>query len=195
VGRYASEPEGKFEPAPSGTHVGICYRIIDIGTHHSDYQGQERARNQVIIGFELPNELIEEGKPFTVNAFYTNSLHEKAKMRTALEAWRGRPFTEDEAKKFDLVNLLKKPCMLSVGEKGKVTGIMALPKGTPIPKLTNDVFAFFLDEWDDALWAKVPDGIKELIKKSDEFKARLAGGPPPAVPVGEPGDPDDRIPF
>src|SRR5208337_1405024 len=66
---------------------------------------------------------------------YTLSLHEKAALRKDLESWRGRTFTEEELKGFDVENVLDVPCLLNVIHNGtsgtvyaNVSGIMKLPK-------------------------------------------------------------------
>lgn len=179
MGRYAKDSGGgDFEKAPAGTHVAICYRVIDLGTHHSEYEGKPQVKNQILVSWELAGELMTDGKPFSVSRFYTNSLSEKANLRKDLVAWRGRDFTDSELEKFDLMNILGKPCLVSVihsKDKAKVSAVLALPKGTPVPKLVNDRLAFFIDEWDDALYEQVPKGIRGIIEKSDEYHARMSG--------------------
>jgi hypothetical protein len=169
-----------------------CIRLIDIGTQHGEYQGKATARKQVIIVWELPNELMEDGKPYVASKFYTASLGEKANLRKDLEAWRGRAFSDEDLAGFDLRNILGKPCMLSVvakdgsDTKTKVGGVMAAPKGTTLPVATNDVFAFDVDEWDQELFDKLSDGIKKLIQASDEYRKRaVSSAPENGGPVGE----------
>lgn len=195
MGRYAKEPaSGDFEKAPPGTHVGLCFRVLELGTQHEEWQGEEKISLRVLISWELPGELMADGRPFAVSRFYTNSLHEKATLRKDLEAWRGRAFTEHELAGFDLAQILGKPCLVSVShtEKGKerVNAVLALPKGTPVPTLTNEPLAFFLDEWDDAVFEKIPKGIRAIIERSDEYKLKMgqlaADTPPPD---------DDTPPF
>ena len=176
MGRYAKEPQGgSFEKAPAGTHLGICFRVIDLGTQHKEWQGEERVVSQVLVSWELPAETMADGRPFSVSRFYTNSLHEKSTMRKDLEAWRGRPFTEKELAGFDLSSILDAPAMISVihTESGReqVHSVIAVPKGMPIPKRHNPLQAFFIDEWDDAVFAQLPDGIQKIIKASDEYEA------------------------
>jgi hypothetical protein len=180
LGRYAQDSGGgDFKEAPTGTHVARCVRLIDLGTHHGEYQGVPNVRNQVLVSWELPNEPMDDGKPFMVSHFYTNSLNEKATLRHHLEAWRGRQFTEVEAKKFDLMNVLGKPCMLTVvaNDKGKskVASVSALPKGMTAPDQVNASSSFWIDEWDQAAFDALPKGIKGLIEKSNEFKNRSKG--------------------
>jgi hypothetical protein len=180
MGRHAKDSGGgDFKQAPTGNHVARCIRLIDLGTQHGEYQGQPNVRNQVLITWELCNEPMDDGKPFTVSHFYTNSLNEKATMRAHLESWRGRQFTEEECKGFDLNNVLGKPCMLTViaNEKGKakVSAVGAMPKGLKAPEPVNPVSSFWIEEWDQAAYDALPKGIKDIIEKSDEYKARTKG--------------------
>lgn len=177
MGRHAKDVGGgDFKQAPTGNHVARCIRLIDLGTQHGEYQGQPNVRNQVLITWELCNEPMEDGKPFIVSHFYTNSLNEKATMRAHLEAWRGKQFTDEECKGFDLNNILGKPCMLTViaNDKGKskVSAVASMPRGLKAPEAVNKPSTFWIEEWDQAVFDAMPKGIKEIISKSDEYKAR-----------------------
>ncbi len=200
MGRYASDT-GDFTQAPPGAHVARSIRIIDIGTHHGEYQGTPRTRNQFILQWELPSEMIEidgEQRPLIVSKFYTNSLSEKASLRKDLESWRSRAFTEEELDRFDLMSILGKPCLLSiVHEKGKavVKNVSPLAKGMTCPAAINPVDAFWIDEWDDNKFHALSDGFRKLIEQSDEYKA-FAGNPVQAKPKPTAdGIDDDDIPF
>lgn len=170
---------GDFEQPPVGTHLARCIRIIDIGTQKGEYQGKATFKRQVIIAWELPTELISEGeyagKPFGVSRFYTASLSEKANLRKDLQNWRGRDFTPQELGGFDPRNILGKACMLSLTEndKGKirVTGVMAKPKGVPIPEQVNPSLYFSLepDEYDAKVFESLSDGYKKMIQISPEY--------------------------
>jgi len=193
---------GDFEQPPVGTHVARCIKIIDIGTQKGEYQGKVTIRRQVIIGWELPNALMEDGdyagKPFVVSKFYTASLSDKANLRKDLANWRGRDFTEEELRGFESNNILGKPCMLSLttNEKGKVrvTGIMALPKGTPVPDQVNASVYFSLDEFNAAVFDSLSDGIKKIIALSPEYEH--ATKPRTGKPTGGVmDDMEDDIPF
>lgn len=87
---------------------------------------------------------MDDGKPFIVQKRYTASLHEKSKLRPELESWRGRAFTEDELKEFDLEKLLGANCLLNVAhvvKDGKtyanVTAVMPLKRGMEKLVATN----------------------------------------------------------
>lgn len=203
MGRFASDSGGgSFTPAPTGTHIARCVRITDLGTQHGEYMGQPTRRSQILITWELPDEMIEiEGKeiPITTSRFYTNSLGEKANLRKDLESWRGRIFTEEELRKFDLESIVGKPCLLTIvsGENGKtkVASVSGLPKNTVCPDQINPSFTFWLDEFDEEKFDTIPDGIKAIIKKSEEYPQVSQGADYYPPPESRPDFSDDDIPF
>lgn len=132
----ASAGESKsFAPAPAGTHQAVCVDVIDKGMQDDKYNPGVR-KHKVVLSWQIA-ELRDDGKPFLVSRWYTLSLHEKATLRKDLESWRGKLFTADELRAFDLERLIGANCLLGVqqydaadGEtKAKVTSVMALPKG------------------------------------------------------------------
>lgn len=181
MGRYAKDTGGvDFKQAPAGTHIARCIKLTDLGHQRGEYLGEPTYRDQVLVAWELCNEMMEEGKPFIVSAFLTNSLGEKAKLRAWLESWRSRSFTKEELGSFDLNNILGKPCMVTVvhSEKGKaqIAGVSAMPKGIKAPDPINPVSAFWIGEWDQGAFDAMSDGIKKIIMESDEYKARGKNG-------------------
>lgn len=170
---------GSFEQPPIGTHPARCIKLIDIGTQRGEYQGQITLKRQIIMGWELPMELMASGdyagKPFTCSKFYTASLNEKSTLRADLKNWRTRDFTEEELKKFDLRTVLEKPCMISVTHtdkgKAKVTGVMSAMKGLTMPDQVNPTVYFSLEPelFDRAVFESLSDGIKKMIQASPEW--------------------------
>lgn len=193
---------GSFEQAPVGTHLARCIKLIDIGTHKGEYQGQATIKRQIIAGWELPMELISSGdyagKPFTCSRFYTASLNEKSTLRADLKNWRTRDFTEDELKKFDLRSILGKVCMVSLTHtdknKVKVSGVMAAPKGMAAPEQVGDTVYLSLEPelFDQDVFDSLSDGYKKLIMQSPEYKQLTA---PPMQQQSDSAGFDDEIPF
>lgn len=192
---------GDFKGVDAGTYPARCIKVIDLGTQHGEYLGIAQVKKQVLITFELPTELMElgewAGSPYSISKFYTASLSEKATLRHDLEAWRGKPFTEEELKGFDLKNVLGKPCMISVikteAGKSKINGVMAVMKGMTVPEVFNPLVYFDIDEWDNELYGGLTDGIKKIIMESDEGKERYSIAKETAPSAEQPGD--DDIPF
>lgn len=168
----------EFEQAPTGAHVGICVRIVDLGTQKNDYQGQVTYKRQGLFTWELPAALMttseQAGKPFLVSKFYTLSLNEKATLRKDLAAWRGRDFTPEELAGFDPKAVLGKACMLNLisNAKGKtvINGLMQLPKGLPVSGQTNPSVYFSLEAFDQKVFESLSKGVKEMIERSPEYQ-------------------------
>jgi hypothetical protein len=179
MGRHATDAgAGTFQQAPAGNHIARCIRLIDLGTQRNEYQGKVSIRNQVLVTWELCDEMMETDdgpKPFLVSKFYTNSLNEKATLRADLESWRGMAFTDEELKGFDLQKILGAACMVSVvhNDKGKakISGVAKMPKNVKAPEARNPLVAFWLDEFNPAVFDTLSDGIREIIKRSPEYQA------------------------
>ena len=194
---------GNYEQPPIGTHVARCIKVIDLGTQRGEYQGKATIKRQLIIGWELPNELMTEGdhagKPFGVSKFYTASLNEKATLRADLANWRGRDFTPQELSGFDPKNVLGKCCMVSLTlndkQKTRVTGVMALPKGMQVPDAVNPLVYFSLDDFDIRVYDTLPEGFKKMISASPEYQQIMQKGNGAAQMANDMPDDGSDIPF
>jgi hypothetical protein len=171
------ETGGDFELQPEGTHTATCYRVIDLGTQEATYEGKTKKQHKVLIAWELTEEPMSDGRPFTIQKRYTLSSSEKATLRQDLEAWRGKKFTKEELGKFNISRLLKVSCMLGVKHSqsdGKtyadVSSILGMPKGIKGPPLVNEPFHFDLSNFDQSIFDKLSDKLKETIKKSPEYQ-------------------------
>ena len=169
---------GDFTPCPDGNHIAVCIRVIDLGTQKGEYQGQPKIARKVLITWEIPDELMEDGRPFTINKKYTFSSHEKSAMRKDLEAWRGVPFKDSDFGPggFDIRNLLEKGCMLNVVHNPKdgtvyanIASIARLPKGVNAPTPFNQTVFFDLDKPDWSVYDSLSDGLKKTISESPEY--------------------------
>ena len=103
---------GDFKKVPQGVHMARCYSLIDMGTQLVRSQHGDKELHKIRIAWELfgedeegnPLTVERDGKtlPMTISKSYTLSLNEKANLRKDLESWRGKQFTDDEAKGFDI---------------------------------------------------------------------------------------------
>lgn len=176
----ATNKGGDFEMTPEGTHIARCYRIIDLGTQFNEQYGKNQQK--VMIAWELPAELMEDGRPFSVSKRYTLSLNKKANLRLALEAWRGKVFTDEEAQGFDLKKVLGQPCYLNITHETKgdktytnITSILKLPKGVVCPPLVNQAQVLDFDNFDDEVFNSLSDRLKETIQVTPEYKCMVMG--------------------
>lgn len=107
---YVSLEDKVFIPAPEGLHSAVCVDVIDLGMQAT--QWGEKPKLDLVFQIEEINP--ETKKRFTVHSRFTVSLHEKSGLRKALECWRGRKFSKDELKKFDLEKLVGAPLQIQV---------------------------------------------------------------------------------
>ena len=206
----------EFTPVPQGMHLARCYRIIDTGTQESNYQGKIRHLPKVMLQFEVHGEdelgkpiVTAKGEPMSISKNFTLSLSDMATLRKDLQTWRGREFTSDELRGFELKNVLGAWAMISVikamGNNGKeytnIAAIMSVPpaiKKAGMPQPHNDLKIFSIDEPDMALFDSFSNGLKEKIGKSPEWQARggkSSASAPAKASAGSFDDMDDDIPF
>ena len=177
-----SAPVKEFKIAPTGSHLARLYRIIDLGTQKSEYMGKVNMLRKVKFFWELHGDDLktDEGKPLIQTRNYTLSLGEKASLRKDLESWRGKSFTDDELRGFDLTNLLDKWCMITVQHResnGKtyadavaVTPVPAVVAKAGLPSGVNPTLLFDMQKFDQAVFDGLSDGLKNQIQQSAEFQ-------------------------
>ncbi|MFZ2736652.1 MAG: hypothetical protein WBI20_14985 [Burkholderiaceae bacterium] len=204
---------GNFKRVPAGVHIGRCYSLIDLGTQLTTGQYGDKLQHKIRIGWELFGE-DEDGAPLTVDIdgqdlpltiskSYTVSLHEKSGLRRDLAAWRGRDFTEDEAKAFDVSKLLGAYCMVNCtfAESGgktytNVGGLTPLPaalKNTK-PAPVHEPVVFDLDAPDMALFRGFHEKLQDAIKRSPEW-AQFAKKSSLSPAGGSVDESESDIPF
>jgi hypothetical protein len=210
-----ADSNGSFTPVPTGLHLARCYRIIDLGTQESEYMGVKKMLQKVMLQFEVHSEdesgnptVTAKNEPLSISKNFTLSLGEKATLRNDLKTWRGRDFTPEELRGFELKNVLGVWCTLSIikamGRDGtkeytNISGIMpvsvqqrkaGLPNGFNEPKL------YSIDEHDQALFETFSDNLRAKIMASPEFKMKTGNTSfaAPASQVAANID-DDDIPF
>lgn len=198
-----------FTQIPAGNHIARCYEMIQIGTiieKTGIYAGKES--HKVRLTWETPDETHDFGKgqqPFSISKEFTLSMNEKATLRKMLESWRGKAFTEEEAKRFDITKLLGKPCMLNVIHKKSQTGkdyaeissISALPKSFECPPQVNPTQVLSFDEWNESVFQALPEFIRNKITASKEYAAMVTPGNTEAAPAHQSSDEVDtsELPF
>jgi hypothetical protein len=184
---------GNFERCPAGMHLGRCYRIVDLGTQKSEYMGQVKYLHKIMLGWEIHGSddagkpiKMKDGRPFAIFKNYTLSWSEKANLRLDLQSWRGKAFTQEEMRKFDLKNVLGAWCMLNIieraGQNGKtysnvdsVAPVPAMIKQSGLPEAVNPNEIFNLQEPDMAVFANFSDHLKAKIQASPEWEKFKAG--------------------
>jgi len=174
---------GTFTPAPDGTHGARFLQVVDLGTQDGLYG----AKRNLMITFELTSKLMDDGRPFTITAWYTASLNRMGNLRRDLTSWIGRELTADEIKNFSWTLFTDIPCLVTVTHKtsdsgdvkAKVQTITAVPDGMDVAPLSGDLTIFDLANFDEQVFLTLPEGIRKIVEKSPEYQA-LASPPSPS---------------
>ena len=227
---FIVEDKGNFEATPSGMHLARCYRIIDLGTQKSEYMGQVKYLHKIMLGWEIHGTnddgtplKMRDGRPFAIFKNYTLSWSEKATLRGDLQSWRGKPFTQEEMRRFDLKTVLNAWCLLNVieraGQDGKmyvnVSGVTPVPVAMKqkkviengeekiisiLPKPINKNELFNLTDPDMEMFDTFSDNLKKKIQSSPEWeklskKTKTVDDIAPKAPAKSFDEDDGDIPF
>jgi hypothetical protein len=208
-----------FQLCPPGMHLARCYRIIDLGTQREEYKGQVKSNRKVSIYWEVcPSDdngepvRLGDGRPFMVYRNYNLTWNEKSKLRIHLQAWRGRPFNQEEMQRFDLKNILGVWCMLTVvhnpSESGKVYAnvdsvnpVPSVIKQNGLPAPTNKNEMFTIQNPDMDMFETFNESLKTKIMSSPEWQRLHAASDYQRAAIAEanavrpPEDYEDQIPF
>lgn len=177
-----------FVPAPAGLHPAWCCGLVDLGTQTSAFQNKVKKQKKVYLFFELPTQLMEDGKPFIARAKLTASTDERATLRKWLESWRTKPFTKEEIEKFQMANVIGKACQVMIQHKPKpdggvwdnVTTILPAQKGPdgkilPLPPMKSPVLFFSIKKWDQAKFDALPAWLQDKIREAPEARPHIGG--------------------
>jgi hypothetical protein len=161
-----------------------------MGTQTTEFQGQTKHLQKVMMQFEVHGEdetgkplVTDKGDPMSISKNFTLSLAEKATLRKDLQAWRGKDFTGQELRGFELKNVLGAWAMItaakSMGNNGKeytnIISINPVPvaiKKAGLPQGVNKLAIFSIQEPDMELFGTFGNGLKEKIQSSPEWRAR-----------------------
>lgn len=196
-----------FEPIATGNYPARCYSMVHIGTIEENIMGTLKKLNKVRITWELPTELKvfkeENGEqPCVISKEFTLSMHEKATLRSFLKNWRGKDFTDEEAKSFDIEKLISAPCMLNITHKTKKDGsgvyaeigsISTMPKGFPCPEQIHPSFVWTYENFDQEKFNSLPEYLRNKMITSDEYRLALSGGQEHESPTAQ--EEHEDLPF
>ena len=194
ISEGGSNTERTFKLVPTGSHLGICYGIVELGTQQYVYQGEQKAGKMLRLLFELHGEdgdgqplTLDDGRPLSISQRYTKSLHEKAKLRQHIVSWRGgKDLTPEELGQvpgqtgYNIRTLIGKHCMLTVKHSVKndrtfanvdnVTQVPAVIRKLGLPDMVNSEVYFSFDEFSINDFNKVSQGLQKVIMLSPEYQ-------------------------
>lgn len=184
-----------FTPAPEGQHLAVAVDVIDLGERVETYQGADpQLRHKVAIVYQIDETNPDTGKRFEIAVEKTASFHARSGLRKWVESWRGKAYSDEEAKTkgAPLHKMVGVNGLIVVehrtSQKGRVYGLAS--NITPKPKSMNAIEP--LDYERAEFWTKRKE---EYATAAAAFKATVSqngSAPPPSEP---PPDEDDDLPF
>lgn len=176
---------GQSYQIPSeGSIQGVLAEVVDLGLLQVEWAGEKKIQHKCQLIFEITEEkeASETHERLTVSRRFTASLDERGNLRKFLEGWRGRAFTPDEAKSFELDTLVGINAILSLshntkGDKTYCNIASAARLLTGMEKITLSA-------------SYEPFAIREQRIKAAQ--SRAVGAPPERQP-GE--EDEDIVPF
>jgi hypothetical protein len=178
------------ELVPIGQYPARCIDVYDAGF----WPGLEAGHvHKVKVVFYLGQDS-KTGRHLYIELFERLSLGEKANLTKYLTSWRGKPFTAEELKGFDLERLVNAPALIQVAHKAKrdgsdrdyIAAVMGLPKGLTAPATPAD-------------YKRDKDRPEQFASRYPDPYAKSASSPARTESEGDfPGalaDEDDDLPF
>ncbi len=207
-----SSGESDYEVVPAGQHLAVCYRLVDAGTREEQYKDNPpKKRHVLFVYWELPEVKMGDGRPFTISKKYTLTLNENGTLFKDLKTWRGKSFTQEELKGFDLLNVLGVSALLEVEHsdegKARVVSVFKPDGGAKKTDTENEQQAFDIDEYAKGdpkmieIFGSFPEWMQGMIEESFEVSAAMKqAGNSASTPSGGLDEfkkevSEDEIPF
>lgn len=185
---------GSFEPRKpieAGAYPAVCDMIVDLGVQPSP-GGQFAPKRTVVLRFQIPSirvEITKDGEtkdlPAVISRTVGLSLNEKSTLYSLLTAWRGKSFTPEELKAFDLSKVAGKPAFINVTHSTKgdrtyanLTSIMPMPKGMKAPVLEGEALVYSTDSPDVSTFSALPTWMQEKSIHALSMRQKRRQSPP-----------------
>ena len=124
---------GDFKPHPQGQYRAVCMDVVDLGMVENKKWSKTQHKAALVFHTEA---VMDDGKPWEIWERFTVTLSDQGHLRPFLESWRGKAFTPEELKGFDLEKLIGVNALIQVVHSAKdsktyanIRGIMLLPRG------------------------------------------------------------------
>lgn len=202
----AKDGGGDFKLLEEGAHAAVCDMMADLGMQDG---GSFGPKHKVYIRFQVPSERVKgewEGekydRPMVTGIQLTLSLGKNSAMRPLLESWRGKAFTAEEIRGFDVTKVAGKPALINIVHEEKngktyanIASIMPIPKGMEVPQLEGELIVYDDDNLDN--FDKLPEWLRKKIEaqiEEDDPPVEQSSRQRPQ-PAAFDTDLDDDVPF
>jgi hypothetical protein len=186
----------QFQPHPEGQFVVRCVDAINMGQKVESFQGAPPKLVQKCVLVFQSGEKNEDGRLHEVSAEMTISMGERANLRKLLEQWRGKSYTDEQARAGVPVHkLVGQPALMTVEHKKSNSGRIyaKISSIAPLPKAMQNAVPELPAYARPAFWQERKD---EYATEVSKFLAAQQSSPAfDDVPDGLGEDDDDDLPF
>ena len=181
----------------AGQFAALCVDVIDLGYNVEQYQNQPpELKDKLALVFRTEG-LDEKGKPRYTTQEFTASIGKKSNLRKFLEAWRGKAYTDDEARKqgIPLDKMEGVPALITVAHKvsGKGNEYAHILSIAPLPKQMRESAPTSEGYERPEFWTKKKAEYAEAVAKFNAGHAKPDVGEYPETLDDE--DSDSSLPF
>lgn len=170
MGIYVSD-NAERELPPEGVHQAVCCDVIDLGMVETRFGKKYKIR--MVWQLDDPS---DPSKRITVIKQYGATLNQMSKLSKDLEGWRGKAFSAEERKRFDVEALIGKNCQLQIVHETMPDGktwanirtILPKPKGLPDMKVTAYERKKFQDASSPANRTPLESETRQAIESQDD---------------------------
>ena len=174
---FTAPVKAKSDPVPAGTHIGVLYQFIHLGT----IDGKFGPKDTIRLTFELPEETKvfkegEEAKPLVISREFGNTMSAKGNLRPFVESMIGVSLDDEEAGSFDLQGMLGMSCLLNVVHDSKdgntyanIASVSPLLKSMKKPAQFNESVFFDVNAFDLEVFNSLPEFLRKKIESTQEF--------------------------
>lgn len=165
-----------------GPDTAVCYQIVDLGTHETEFKGQKKKRREIQFSFELPNQTHvfdeETGEqPLAIFQTFTMSLAPQSKLRPFLEKWRNKAINDGDEVDFSV--FLGQSATINIAIEEAKSGkeyakIVSIKPPKKKIKGMNSQVLFSLSEFSQDAFDALPEWMQNKIKSSQEW-AKIEG--------------------
>jgi len=120
------EKKSDYEYPTPGMVDAICCGIWNVGVQKTEYMGDVKYRNKIVIGFILDQVSEKTGAPMIQYEAVGLSLFEKSKLYQIIKSWTSKTIPDDERPNYDLKPFVGKRATLNLVQNNEYINIGAV---------------------------------------------------------------------
>lgn len=169
--------------------------VIDLGERKEQYAGEDpHLVHKIVLVFQTDERSPETGRRYEVHREFTNSMGKKSNLRKFLSDWRGKSYSQDEARRgVALASQVGVNGLISIEHKTKRDASGVYPVIATIAPLPKMISAIKVEDYQRApFWE---DRKQEYEQSASELRAKDATRDSFETAPAALKDGDDDLPF